>query len=209
MFHQLELRTAGTWYSCFTASRERSRSRRAPASASRPRARSRRTGSWARRASAMQVASDSIRRDGRVRRRAVGVVARRPCLACRSSGRSHRSDRQRPVGRPRTPLAAGPAPRQRLVASTSSARRFRSSTTAGSRSVVVSPSSWPSAMSLQQPAHDLARARLRQVVGDDHGLRAGDLADLLRRSTRAARPPARRSARSPPAGARSRAASGP
>src|SRR5690242_20202699 len=32
---------------------------------------------------------------------------------------------------------------------------------------------------LQEPAHDLARARLRQVVDEDHGLRPRDLADLL------------------------------
>ena len=48
-----------------------------------------------------------------------------------------------------------------------------------SASVVTSPTSRPSATSLQQPAHDLARARLRQL-GDDHDLPGlGDRTDLL------------------------------
>ena len=52
----------------------------------------------------------------------------------------------------------------------------------------------------QQPAHDLARAGLGQVVGPDDPLRAGELADPLGDRRRGSPPRSRRCPRSCPAG---------
>ena len=60
----------------------------------------------------------------------------------------------------------------------------------------------------QQPAHDLARARLGQVVGPDDPLGPRELADARRRRARAARRRARRRPRGRPRASRTRRSTG-
>ena len=70
----------------------------------------------------------------------------------------------------------------RYPSSCACSSRTRSSScevTPGSRSVVTSPERAALGDVAQQPAHDLARARLGQVVGPDDPLGAGELADPL------------------------------
>ena len=110
--------------------------------------------------------------------RGPGPAAARP--APRGRRRHPRSQtrarRARDVGATAEPTA----PQRRLGLRVSAICSLSWSTTDGSRSVVTSPSSRPLGDVAQQPPHDLARARLGQVVGPEDPLGARELADLVR-----------------------------